>query len=83
MPVLRPSNGGCVGTNHAADFQIEDPEAAYITPAKAIAWTLVDLLSNDAARACRLLQTSKPALTRGAYLSYIRSLARTERYPSS
>jgi hypothetical protein len=61
-PVLHLSHGGCVGTNHAADFQIEDPEAA---------------------RARRVLQTSKPALTRDAYLSYMRSLARTERYPSS
>ena len=43
MPVLHPSHGGCVGTNHAADFQIQDAETAYITPAKAMAWTLVDL----------------------------------------
>ena len=83
MPVLHPSHGGCVGTNHGADFQIEDPEAAYITSAKAIAWTLVDLLSNDAARARRVLQTSKPTPTRDAYLSSMRSLARTARYAAS
>ena len=47
LPVLHPSHGGCVGTNHAADFQIQDPDVAYITPAKAMAWTIVDLLANE------------------------------------
>jgi amidohydrolase len=83
MPVLHPSHGGCVGTNHAADFQIQDAEAAYITPAKAMAWTLVDLLSSDAAHARRVLKDFRPPLTRETYLAHMRGLARTERYPES
>jgi amidohydrolase len=81
MPVLHPSHGGCVGTNHAADFQIDDPAVAYLTPSKALAWTIVDLLSSDAANARQVLSTFKPQLTRDAYLAYMRGLARTERYP--
>jgi amidohydrolase len=81
LPVLHPSHGGCVGVNHGADFQIQDTEVAYITPAKAMAWTIVDLLSNDAAHARRVLDAFRPPLTRAAYLAHMRSLARTERYP--
>jgi amidohydrolase len=81
MPVLHPSHGGCSGTNHAADFQIADPETAYIQPAKALAWTIVDLLADEAAEAQRVLGAFQPRLSRDAYLAQVRGLARTERYP--
>ena len=81
LPVLHPSHGGCVGTNHAADFQIQDPDVAYVTPAKAMAWTIVDLLSDDAAQARRVLHDFQPRLTRETYLAHMRGLAQTERYP--
>jgi metal-dependent amidase/aminoacylase/carboxypeptidase family protein len=81
LPVLHPSHGGCVGTNHAADFEIQDPDVAYVTPAKAMAWTIVDLLSDDAAHAQRVLHNFQPRLTRETYLTHMRGLARTERYP--
>jgi amidohydrolase len=81
MPVLHPSHGGCVGTNHAADFQIADAETAYLRPAKALAWTIVDLLADEAAAARRVLAAFRPRLSRDAYLAHLRSLARTERYP--
>ena len=80
LPVLHPSHGGCSGTNHAADFLIADPQVAYIQPAKAMAWTIVDLLSNDAAEARRVLASFKPRMTRDQYLAHMRSLARTESY---
>lgn len=82
LPVLHPSHGGCVGTNHAADFQIQDPEVAYVAPAKAMAWTIVDLLADNAAHAQQVIHHFQPRLTRATYLAHMRSLARTERYPS-
>ena len=82
LPVLHPSHGGCVGTNHAADFQIQDPDVAYLSPAKAMAWTIVDLLADNAAHAQQVLHHFQPRLTRATYLAHMRSLARTERYPS-
>jgi amidohydrolase len=78
MPVLHPSHGGCTGTNHAADFAIADFQAAYVTPAKALARTIVDLLAEEAA-ARRILATFRPRLTREQYLAHMRGLARTER----
>jgi amidohydrolase len=83
MPMLHPSHGGCVGTNHAADFEIQDPAIAYLKPATALAWTIVDLLSDDAAHARQVLGSFQPRLTRDAYLAYMRGLARTERYPDT
>lgn len=81
LPVLHPSHGGCSGTNHAADFLIADPLVAYVQPAKAMAWTVVDLLANDAVEAQRVLRTFKPKMTRDQYLAHMRTLSRTERYP--
>jgi amidohydrolase len=80
LPMLHPSHGGCSGTNHAADFRIADPRVAYIQPAKAMAWTIVDLLSTDAAEARRVLASFKPRLTRDQYLAHMRGLARSESY---
>jgi metal-dependent amidase/aminoacylase/carboxypeptidase family protein len=81
LPVLHPSHGGCAGTNHAADFGIADPRAAYVTPAAAMAWTIVDLLADGATEARRVLDEFQPKLDRQGYLRSMRSLARTERYP--
>jgi amidohydrolase len=80
MPVLHPSHGGCRGTNHADDFEIADVRAAYVTPAKALAWTIVDLLEGDAAAARRVLDSFTPVFTRDQYVAHMRSLARVERY---
>jgi amidohydrolase len=81
LPVLHPSHGGCAGTNHAADFVVTDFATAYVLPAKAMAWTVVDLLSADAARAQDVLRTFVPRMSRTEYLTHMRSLAGTERYP--
>lgn len=80
MPVLHPSHSGCSGTNHAADFRVSDPLTAYITPAKAMACTIVDLLADDAAAAHQVLADYKPRFTRDQYLAHMRGLARVERH---
>jgi amidohydrolase len=80
MPMLHPGHGGCTGTNHAADFLIDDPNVAYVVPAKAVAQTVVDLLTNDAAEARRVLRAFKPRMSKGQYLSHMRGLARVERF---
>lgn len=82
MPMLHPSHGGCTGANHTVDFKITDSTDAYLTPAKAIAFTLLDLLGDDAKRAKALLSSYKPALTRDQYLAKMRALNRTEQIRS-
>jgi amidohydrolase len=80
MPVLHPNHGGCAGYNHTADFRIIDPHAAYVTPGKALAATVVDLLCDDARAARATLAAFVPKLTRDAYLARMRELTRTERF---
>jgi amidohydrolase len=81
MPMLHPNHGGCEGANHTVDFRITNPIDAYITPAKAMAHTLLDLMAGDAERAKSVVAAFKPKLTRDAYLAKMRALNRTERFP--
>jgi amidohydrolase len=80
MPVLHPNHGGCAGYNHTAGFRITDPYAAYVTPAKALAATIVDLLGEGARGAQATLAAFAPKLTRDGYLAQMRALTRTERF---
>ncbi|MFB6395206.1 amidohydrolase [Polymorphospora lycopeni] len=80
MPVLHPTHGGCAGANHSAGFRIVDPWLAYVQPAKALAWTVVDLLYGDARVARELLAGHRPRLTRDRYLELMRATARQETY---
>jgi amidohydrolase len=80
MPMLHPNHGGCVGFNHTEDFAIVDPATAYVTPAKALAATVIDLLAGAAEGARDVLAAFKPALTRDGYLRRIRGLTGTRRF---
>jgi amidohydrolase len=80
MPVLHPSHGGCAGNNHTVDFRIVDQREAYVTPAKAMANTLVDLLAGDAAEAKRVLGAYQPRLSRDEYIAKMRGFTRSERF---
>jgi amidohydrolase len=80
MPVLHPNHGGCAGYNHTVDFRIVDPHAAYVTPAKALAGTVVDLLGDGARAARATIDAFVPRFTRDAYLAHMRACTRTERF---
>jgi amidohydrolase len=51
MPVLHSFSTGASGVMHGADFRVTDEEVAVMHPARALAKTVVDLLSNDASAA--------------------------------
>ncbi len=51
LPAIHPMMGGFAGQAHGIDFEIVDPEAAYILPAKLMAATVVDLLADGAEKA--------------------------------
>jgi amidohydrolase len=78
MPVLHPFAAGASGTSHGADFAIDDYEAAAVTPAKAMATTVIDLLANGAAQARGVLDQFEPRFTRETYLEFVRSVSRTD-----
>jgi metal-dependent amidase/aminoacylase/carboxypeptidase family protein len=79
-PVIHPYVASALGKTHGADFRINEPEHAYLTPAKLLAMTAIDLLYRDAAPARKILAEFKPEMTKDSYLAFERGLFRTERY---
>jgi amidohydrolase len=78
MPAIETSAAGSSGTGHGADYAICDPETAYITPAKAAAMTLIDLLVDGAARARQVVDAYKPPMSKDEYLTFMRGLAKLD-----
>jgi len=80
MPVLHPYIGGATGSGHGADYRIVDATLAYVTQAKALAASAIDMLADGARGAREVLKTAKPEMTRQQYLAFQRGLARREIY---
>jgi amidohydrolase len=78
MPTLHPYMGGASGSGHGADFAIADPKLAYIEPAKQLALMAVDMLWDDAKAAKEVIREFKPRMTKEAYLTFQRGIAKTE-----
>src|SRR5919106_5833133 len=68
MPIVHPYMGGARGTGHAADYEIVDPQLAYVGPAKALAAMVVDMLADGARGAREVIAAAKPRMTREEYL---------------
>jgi amidohydrolase len=77
VPTVHPYAGGASGAGHGADYRIDDYRRAVVNPAKAMAMTVVDLLSNDGQQAKRVMAEFKPRMSREAYLAYLRRLSTT------
>jgi len=80
MPVIHPYVASALGKTHGADFRINEPEHAYLTPAKLLAMTAIDLLYADAAPAKKIIADFQPAFTKDTYLALERGLFKKERY---
>jgi amidohydrolase len=83
MPVIHPYVVAAEGKAHGADWRINEPQHGYLTPAKLLAMTAIDLLYDDAGPAKDILAKFEPAMTKDAYLSFQRGLFRKERYAYS
>lgn len=80
MPVIHPYVVAAEGRAHAADWHINEPQHGYLTPAKLLAMTAIDLLYGDAAPAKEILANFAPAMTKEGYLAFQRGLFKKERY---
>jgi len=63
LPLLHPYFGGAAGVPHAQNFDIVDPYAAYVAPAKLAAATIIDLLFDGAEEAVRIKKDFVPAFS--------------------
>ena len=80
MPVIHPYTGGCAGTGHGDDYRVIDHDQAVIRPAKAMAMTVIDLLTNDASIAKHVLDNTNPPMTKETYLDLQNSRMTEEVY---
>jgi len=80
IPVIHPYVAAALGKTHGADFRINEPEHAYLTPAKLLAMTAIDLLYDDATPARDILADFQPAMAKDEYLQFARGLFKTERF---
>lgn len=68
LPTLHPFVGGIEGGLHTREFKLVDKELAYITPAKIMAMTVIDLLYEKGKEAKNILNEYKPPMTKEEYL---------------
>ncbi|MEW6723299.1 MAG: amidohydrolase [Bacillota bacterium] len=69
LPSIHPYVGGAVGKGHSKEFEVTDPQLAYVTSAKALALTAIDLLADEARRALEIKRAFKPIYTKESYLA--------------
>jgi metal-dependent amidase/aminoacylase/carboxypeptidase family protein len=83
MPVIHPYVASARGKTHGADFHIHEPQHAYLTPAKLLAMTAIDLLCDEAEKAKQIIGDFQPAMTKASYLAFARGLFKKERYSAT
>lgn len=71
IPSIHPMIGGIRGKLHTREFEIVDEELAYITPAKTMALTIVDLLFDQAAKGKEVIEKHKPLMDKKEYLKFL------------
>lgn len=75
MPLIHPYCGGATGTGHGNDYVIQDYDTAVVLAAKAMATTVIDLLSEGAARAKEVKETDQHPMSKEQYLRFQREQA--------
>ncbi len=80
MPVLHSLSSGVTGGLHSADYRVVDEENAFITPAKIVTATIIDLFCGEAEKAKRVIANFKPELSRSGYLELLQKLEKTNEY---
>lgn len=69
IPAIHPYTSAATGVGHGPDYVIADYDLAVVAPAKIMAGTVIDLLSNDAVEANKVVENFKPLMSRSKYLA--------------
>ena len=80
MPVIHPYVGGATGLGHGATYVIENYELAVIKGAKALAYTAIDLLADNASHGNTIAGGQRPDMSIPEYLKYMRDFASEETF---
>ena len=82
MPVIHPYASGFTGLGHGRDYTVSDYDQALIYPAKAMAMTVIDLLTTQAEKAKEVLTKSGQLMTKARYLALQESVFSEDLYES-
>ena len=74
MPVIHPYVVAATGNGHGIDYVVQDYKLGVLTGAKAMAMTVIDLLSDRAERARRISAKYDAPHTKQSYLALMRSM---------
>ena len=80
IPAIHPYTGGATGPGHSKSYVITDYETAVLNPAKIMAMSVIDLLTDGAKHAKEVKSAHKAAMSRSAYLRFQRDRAKTLRF---
>ncbi|MCS5656567.1 MAG: amidohydrolase [Dehalococcoidia bacterium] len=82
MPVIHPYVGGATGLGHGATYVVEDYALAVIKGAKALAYTAIDLLGDNASHGNSVAGGQRADMSIPEYLKFMRNLASEEIFKS-
>ena len=80
MPVIHPYVEAASGNGHGIDYVVQDYDLGVLIGAKAMAMTVVDLLSRGGIKGTKILADYKAPMTKSAYLSLLRGMVTEETY---
>ncbi len=80
MPAIHPYVGGATGLSHGATYVIDDYGLAVIKGAKALAYTAIDLLADEASHGNSIAGGQRPDMSIPEYLKFMRDLASEETF---
>ena len=80
MPVIHPYVVAASGNAHGNDYIVQDYELGVLTGAKAMAMTVIDLLSNEARRAREIKAGYDSPMSKQEYLSLMRGMLKEETF---
>ena len=74
IPTVHAMIGGAAGVGHSSDYEVADKQLAYITSAKMLVMTVIDLLANGAEKAMEIKNSFRASMTKEAYLALLEDL---------
>ncbi|NQW24193.1 MAG: amidohydrolase [SAR202 cluster bacterium] len=80
MPAIHPYVGGAAGLGHSATYLIEDYSLAVIKGAKALAYTVIDILGDGASHGNSIVGGQRADMSISEYLKFMRNLASEETF---
>ena len=79
-PALPQVRIGASGVAHANDYLMVDKESVYVGMAKLLAMAAIDMLSEEAAIARRIVDEQRPKLSKQDYLAFNRKMMALDRF---